>query len=514
MTDVVVGLADQNMLADLTAILDELEDYSVKGVATTTEELVALTQGQRAEVVLVHEDIAVEPIAEVIRDLAGRRPDIAILEVSAARTANTVIKALESGARGVVAYPFSYEDVSSRLELSVEWVTHVRRFQAGISTSARQRGHVLAVAGAKGGVGTTTVATHLAQDQVRTHPESRVCLVDVDVEKGDVGALLDVRQAVSIADVAKVAADLSTQIVLDAVILHETGMHVLLAPSDVREADFVTPEALRAIVEILRREFDVVILDAGGHVSPSQAAAVEIADEVLVVTTADVMSVRAMRRRMLAWTALGVGDEAELRVLVNKVDKSSIFPASAVGKLTTAHVTRTTIPLSARLLENAQNERDPRAVTEVAWWRLMSELRREVGLERAIETTVVAPSSRRARAKRRKEAGAIALENAVMIPLAILLAVVCWQIAVTGLAFVWAGNATSAAARAYATGGTSATATTAARNSVPSAFQGGIAVAVPAAHKIAVTVPIPMTFAGVVGLPTTVTTTRSVVSEP
>ncbi|PWJ26408.1 pilus assembly protein CpaE [Branchiibius hedensis] len=512
MSDVVIGLGDQNLVADLTGILQEIDDVSIKAVATTTQELIDLSRRMRPDIVIAYSEIGPEPITEIIRDITAQRPDVAVLEVSDTRTPATVVKAMEAGARGVIAYPFSFPDVSSRLELAQEWVSHIRKFQTGAEASGRQRGTVLSVVGAKGGVGTTTIATHLAQDHVLKHPDAKVCLVDVDVEKGDIGAVLDVRQSVSIADVAKVAEDLGTQTVLDAVILHETGIHVLLAPADVREADFVTPEALQAIVEILRREFDVVIIDGGGHVSPSQAASVEVADEVLVVTTADVMSVRAMRRRMMAWTALSVGDESTMRVLVNKVDKQSIFPASAVPRLTTARVTETRIPMSTRLLEVAQNERNPRAITEVAWWRLLSELRREVGLERpsAIPPATAVPRTRR----RKREAGGVSLENAALIPFVLVLAAVAWQLAVTGITFIWAGHATTAAARAYAVSHQTSSARSAAVDALPGPFASGLAVATPTKGSISVTVNIPMGFGNVVGLPTTLTTSRSVVAEP
>ncbi|GAE67941.1 hypothetical protein JCM18909_1043 [Cutibacterium acnes JCM 18909] len=131
---------------------------------------------------------------------------------------------------------------------------------------------------------------HMAADFLRVHPQSRVCVVDADVEKGDVAAVLDIRQSVSIADIAKVYSDLSANTVGDAVIQHESGIHVMLAPVDVRESDYITPEAIHAILDLLRMEFPLVIVDAGGHVSPSQAAIAQMADEMVVVTSPDAWS--------------------------------------------------------------------------------------------------------------------------------------------------------------------------------------------------------------------------------
>lgn len=385
MIKALIGIDDENLVADLTSLLSEIEGFEVRAVATSTGELLDLTSRLEPDLVFVHDQLGVEPVTQTIRDLSVRRPALAILQVSPMRNSDLVIKAMEAGARGVVAYPFAYEDVSSRVLAAREWSIHMSQVLEGAARNSTGRGRVVAVVGAKGGVGTTTMATHLAMDHVEHHPEQKVCLVDVDVEKGDIGAILEVRQSVSIADLAKVSTDLSTTAVADAVIQHESGVHILLAPLDVREAELVTAAALRSIVAMLRREFAVVFIDGGGHVSPSQAAVIEIADETLVVTTSDVLSIRGLRRRMIAWEALGVREEAAFRVIVNKVDKASLFPSSSVPKLTTAQVLQTEIPHSPRVIESAMNQRDPRAITEVAWWRLMSKTREELGLEGAGE---------------------------------------------------------------------------------------------------------------------------------
>ena len=106
----------------------------------------------------------------------------------------------------------------------------------------------MAVAGAKGGVGTTVIASHLAWDAARSNPQMRVCLVDLDIESGDVPSYLDVSHRVSIADLAKISEDLTSRAVADTVVVHSSGLHLLLAPNEIRDTEFVTPEAVRRIL--------------------------------------------------------------------------------------------------------------------------------------------------------------------------------------------------------------------------------------------------------------------------
>ena len=554
MSQVIIGMADENLVADLMSLLEEMDGFTVRAVAKSPTELVDLASRLEPDVVFVHETLGIEPVSQTIRDLANRRPSTAVIQVSQIRTPALVIKAMEDGARGVVAYPFAYEDVSTRVIAAAEWSEHMKAVLAGAAVTNTTRGEVVAVVGAKGGVGTTTVAAHLDFDHVRDHPQDKVCLVDVDIEKGDVGAIFEVRQSVSIADVAKVSGDLSPHAVHDAVIRHESGLHLLLAPLDVREGEFVSPEAIRAIVSLLRREFDLVVLDGGGHVSPAQASVVELAGECLVVTTPDVLSVRAMRRRMIAWSALGVREEPGFKVLVNKVDRASLFPANAVAKLTTAHVVETQIPYSPRVLEASINDRDPRAVTEVAWWSLISSLRVELGLAKApvtaskgrskrgtsAQTPTAKPKGRQkaertprgkalpqpsedpaataeagpapepVTAGRSRESGAVGLETVGILPAAVLLCLIGWQTAVTGFSFIYAGHASSVASREYSVTADAGDAERAARAAVPRSLRGGLSVAA-SGDRVSVTVPVVKGFPA--GLPTSLTSTRTVVRE-
>ncbi|MFV0461782.1 MAG: CpaE family protein [Nostocoides sp.] len=602
MTKVLIGTAVDSVASDLASLLGEMDDYDVRAVPRSTAELMDLAGRLDPDLIFIHEDLGIEPVTQTIRDLAG--PATAILQVSSTRTPSMIITAMEAGARGVIAYPFAYEDVSSRVIAATNWASHMSGVLDGAAQVAGGRGRVVAVAGAKGGVGTTTVATHLAFSHADAHPNDRICIVDVDVEKGDLGALLEVRQSVSIADVAKVAGDLSTTAVNDAVIEHASGLFLLLAPLDVRETDFISPEALRSIIAILRREFALVVIDAGGYVSPAQAAVVEIADDVLAVTTPDVLAIRAMRRRMIAWEALGVREEAAFKVLINKVDKASIFPASSVTKLTTAHVLDAQIPFSVRLLEDAMNARDPRNITEVAWWRLLDRIRGELGL--ISQPTPVAPrapaasasqaptpaSSRRRRPSwpsrrakpepvpapapepvpapapgappapvaspasgsapaaplpstlgpdpaalsappqpasgsmpsssadhpsaahaSRAEVGAIAVENAGILPMALITALVAWQVGVIGFSSLYASLAAGSAAREYSIAGTQHAAYDGARNRLPSSLRDGLIVTA-GGHRVTVKLHVPGQAPAGFGLPQDVSISRSVVQEP
>lgn len=483
MSSAVVGIARENLVADVRTMLDEMQGIEIEAIARDSNQLFDYVQRFEPDLVLVHEMLGPEPAPSIIRDLTVRRPEAAVVQISPERSSTTVIRAMEAGARGVVSYPFTFEDFVSRVNDALDWAEHMQRVLAGSQAGYQSgRGRVQSFVGAKGGVGVTTLAVHHAINHHHNAPNQRVCVVDLDIEKGDLSALLDVRGAVSVADLAKVYQDLSAQTVNDAVIHHETGVHLLLAPVDVRQSEAITPEALRAIVALLRREFDVVVLDAGGYVSPTQGSAVELADDVVIVTSPDVLSMRAMRKRLLAWEALGVRHEAEFQVLLNKVDKSSIFPADAVAKLTTAKVLQARVPLSTRTLEPAVNERDPRAVADANWWKLMTKVGSELGLGlQPLDRVADSPPQPTRAAGRRlltssSQRGAATVELVGILPLILFTGLLVWQLAVSGLGYFWLGQASNEATRTYAITGSTVEATESAKESVPPPFREGVSV--------------------------------------
>ncbi|PID52830.1 MAG: hypothetical protein CSB46_11740, partial [Micrococcales bacterium] len=106
-----------------------------------------------------------------------------------------------------------------------------------------------------------------------------------------------------------------------------------------------------------------------------------------------------------------------------------------------------------------------------------------------------------------------ALENAAMIPIALLMAVACWHLAVAGLSLIWVGHAGTVAAREYAMSGNEYNAQQVARDAVPGPFASGTKVTT-SGPTMTVTMPIPASFAGQVGFPKEVSVTRGVVVEP
>ena len=158
--------------------------------------------------------------------------------------------------------------------------THQAR---GLQIPRPGRTPMLAIAGAKGGVGKTMLATNLALLLARAG--HRTLLVDFDPGCGNVGVHLRLSATHDLEAVARDEAP-----VREALVDGPGGIRVLLGRSGstwlAGDDASARDRALRAILDV-SREFAVVVVDTGAGIGPATLAVAERADLVLGVTTPD-----------------------------------------------------------------------------------------------------------------------------------------------------------------------------------------------------------------------------------
>jgi pilus assembly protein CpaE len=422
-------------LPDSTTLLDVLARAAETGV----DEL--------PEVVVVHDRITPMPALEVIREIALRFPAVGVVLLTADPSPAVLSGAMDSGARGVAGLPLSYDELGARIEAAAAWAAGVRRHLSPQQPAlpAVPGGRMVAVAGAKGGVGTTVVAVQLALAAQAAGKST--ALVDLDLQGGDVASYLDVQFRRSVADLADIA-DVTTRVLQDAMYVHESGPALLLAPGEGERGEEVTDRAARHVLHALRQRYEVVIVDCGTQMTGANAVAVETADTALLVTTPDVVAVRAAKRMVRMWDRLQIRKPQDVVVTVNRHTRGSEIQPSLVARITGTRVASAVVPAAYRELQAVVDagrlqDLDNRSSVKQGVWTLAA----EVGV--AGPGHAVAP--RRGR-RGRGEGGQVTLETLGMTPLILLVLVLVWQAVLAGYTFTLAGHAADEAARAAAVG--------------------------------------------------------------
>ncbi|MDT0442969.1 AAA family ATPase [Streptomyces johnsoniae] len=386
-TRILPAVGDPDTARSLITLLSQLPDSeplrSVPDSTALLDTLAALTHQSVAElpdVVVVHEHMGPLPALELIREVALRFPAVGVVLVSADPTAGLYSAAMDAGARGLVGMPLSYDELAARVSAAAQWAAGMRRhLGAGEEIPAGPGGRIITVSGAKGGVGATLLATQLALAAQTAGPFERgAILIDLDLVCGDVGSYFDVQFRRSVADLAGIQ-DISPQVLTEAVFVHETGLSMLIAPAEGERGEDVSEATARQLLTAVRSRYDVVVVDCGAHMNSANAAAVEMADVAVLVTTPDVISVRAVNRMVRMWDRLRIRKAADTLTVVNRHGRSSAIQPQLIARITGTHVARGVIPAGFRELQEAQDagriqDLDGRSQVRRAMWAVAAEL--------------------------------------------------------------------------------------------------------------------------------------------
>lgn len=228
-------------------------------------------------------------VATKIRTEEGESAHVPIIMLTAEREVEQKVRGLKAGADDYLIKPFHPAELMARIK------SLLARFSPkDLMLSRPPLGRILAFYGAKGGVGTTTIAINAA---IALHRElgRKVCLVDGNLQFGDHRVFLDLGlDRKSIVDVVT-APSMDGDLIRQVMVKHDSGVDLLLAPPSPETAELVRPEHLPAIMEHLRNLYDYVIVDIDKRLDDINLGVFESADTIFVVMTADLSCLKNVR---------------------------------------------------------------------------------------------------------------------------------------------------------------------------------------------------------------------------
>jgi Flp pilus assembly CpaE family ATPase len=203
-------------------------------------------------------------------------------------------------------------------------VDRIASSRAAAGKGAAPSHALLAVTGAKGGVGTTFVARELAA-ALQLLGE-RVIVVDLNLYRGDVAMHFDLKPQYTIADVAKKGGQLDRTFLGTAIATHISGVRVLASPTDLQERAIVSASLVERTLKMLTDDFDWVIVDLPHVWDEVALRALNLADIALLVTTTDVPSMIHAQLQLQTLARFGAPEES-VRLIVNRQPRPPIAEA-------------------------------------------------------------------------------------------------------------------------------------------------------------------------------------------
>lgn len=201
-----------------------------------------------------------------------------------------VLAAVRSGAADVVAETALPELVAAASRV-VERAHHMAAQVSGSRAEASRGATVTAIYAAKGGCGKTSVASNLAA-LLSNEMHQRVCLMDLDLESGDVQLLMGLPRGRSILDLVDLESSLDAASLTACLQQHSSGVYVLSAPRRPEEAAVITSSLVAKILAVASNMFDQIIIDCPPYATEHVLSVFDAADHLGLVCTPDAAGVK------------------------------------------------------------------------------------------------------------------------------------------------------------------------------------------------------------------------------
>jgi pilus assembly protein CpaE len=243
-----------------------------------------------------------------VEALSSPRP--LMLATGPADDGRVVLRAMRLGAREFLSPDPDLDTLCASIEQLANGAAPSERPVPRDSEAA-----VIAVLGAKGGMGATLVACQLAvglQDL-----GGRTALLDLALPQGDAALHLDLQPAYSLVGAAREAETLDATFLRTLLTPHRSGVQLLAATERAEEAELLRAEPVERALSLMSADFDWVVVDLGRSWSEGSVRALDLASQVILVTELDVPALANARRQLELLERLGVSAR-QVHVLENR----------------------------------------------------------------------------------------------------------------------------------------------------------------------------------------------------
>ena len=281
-------------------------DVDVVGLARTGNEAIQLTQELNPDVVLMDINMPDMDGITATEAIRSHQPAVQVVILSVQSDQNYMRKAMLAGARDFLTKPPMGDELISAIRRAGAMAQSERSKSVQVQPVAAAtnmgvlpgysppKGKIVTVYSPKGGSGCTTIAVNLA---LTLHNEdTRVALVDGNLQFGDVAVFVNEQGKNTIVDLAPRAEELDPEIVEEVMLKHSaSGLHILAAPSRPEYAEKVSSGQFARVLEYLKQLYSYVVIDTASLLTDVTLAAIDLSDLVVLVSTQDIPSIKNCR---------------------------------------------------------------------------------------------------------------------------------------------------------------------------------------------------------------------------
>jgi pilus assembly protein CpaE len=260
-------------------------------------------------VVLVLDSESPEARLSLIKKLVASNAGTTIITAARDASPALILGSMRAGAQEFLQIPIIADEFQTVL-------ARVAELRSARENSPDKRARIVATFSGKGGAGVSFFGTNLAAAM-----NLSTVLVDLNLQAGDAGSLLGLDPKYSLADFARNRSRLDDSLIASLITTYSTQLSLVAAPIEPHEAEEIRPEDISEILHMLGHKFECIVLDLPHTFDPVTIAALDLADDILLVLTLDIPGIRNTKRALKVFDHLGYPRE-KVRIVVNRWSKN------------------------------------------------------------------------------------------------------------------------------------------------------------------------------------------------
>ena len=236
-----------------------------------------------------------------------------------------LIRAIRSGIKEFFPQPI----VADELKRAVQ--DCAARLGSTKKPEVLKKGKIITVAGARGGIGTSTIAVNLAASLNALEGVESVAILDLLPVFGDSSIFLDISQPqYSWLELVNNLSRMDKTYLMSTIARHDSGIYVMTAPLQrIEDPDASLTEKISLLLDILRRNFDFIVVDNGKSLDRISMTFLKESDQILIVSVLNLPCVSSSRRLLDYLRNSGI---FQSEVIINRVEKNSLISINDAEK--------------------------------------------------------------------------------------------------------------------------------------------------------------------------------------
>jgi len=303
--------SDEGSREELKELLEQFRQVTVTGEFDNLLSGYSAVVQDKPQIVFIDLSENVDLGIETIEKITLRNKNSVILVSSDDVNTEIVLAAMRAGAREFLTKPVMIEDLSVALKKAIILLE---------SDDDNTIGQIISIFSNKGGIGKTTIAANLAL-KIAEVTEKKVCLVDLNLQLGDVTTFLDVSPSFDISYVVTHLSRIDESFLLSSLEKYkDKELYILADPPNVEQAEEISADDITSVLSMLKEMFAYIIVDTSSSFDIKTLTCLDISDHIMLVSMVNLPSIRNCQRCMDLFERLEYKRE-KIKLVVNRYNE-------------------------------------------------------------------------------------------------------------------------------------------------------------------------------------------------